>query len=267
MAKYVIGDVQGCFLSFQKLLQAINFDETKDRLILLGDIVNRGPLSLDMLRFVMNHNESIDMVLGNHEIFLIGLFLGATKATKPHTLQAILDANDRALLIDFLRSRPLLKQEDDNIFVHAGILPIMPIETALEHALKLRHILMGPQAKPFLTRYFEKIPHRHKENSSQKRTLRLALASFTLLRMCETPGDMDLSYSGEIAKAPRRLSPWFTFRDHDHFNIYFGHWAALGFFHYKNYTCLDSGCVWGKYLTAKRLDDGQIFHVDTIDTI
>ncbi len=267
MATYVVGDVQGCFLTFQKLLAEIKFDEKTDKLILVGDVINRGPHSLPMLRFLKAHAASMQMVLGNHEIFAIALALDAVKIRRAHTLQDLLSASDKNELINFLRAQPLLRQIGNNIFVHAGILPIVSLDDAMQSASEISQILQSDKAAKFLARYFEKIPTGHKHGAKRKRSLRLALAYFTLLRMCESADVMDLSYNSVLENAPTRLKPWFHLRNDGHYTFYFGHWAALGFYKYQRYICLDSGCVWGNKLTAIRLSDQKLIQVDNIDKV
>lgn len=267
MAIYVVGDVQGCFLTFQQLLADIEFDEQVDRMILLGDVINRGPHSLSMLRFLGAHQSSMQMVLGNHEVFAIALALDATKSSRAHTLHDLLAAPDKDELINFLRIQPFIRQIDDAIFVHAGIMPSVSIETALQDAAVLSQMLMSDEAASFLKRYFEKIPTVYKPDGGPRRQLRYTLAYLTLLRMCESPTDMDLSYNGDLAKAPSRLRPWFTLRNDPNNSIFFGHWAALGLHKFNQYYCLDSGCVWGNKLTAIRLSDQKLWQVDNIDML
>ena len=265
MATYVVGDVQGCFLTFQNLLAEIKFDDRVDKIILLGDVINRGPRSLPMLRFLQAHASSIQMVLGNHEIFAIALALGAIKTTRVHTLQDLLAASDKFDLIDFLRAQPFMRQIDDAVFVHAGIMPTISVDKAMQDASALTKILMGKNASKFLKRFYEKIPTSLKPDAGKKRSLRFALAYFTLLRMCESPSAMDLSYSGELDKAPKRLKPWFSLRNDANYTIYFGHWAALGFYKHQSYICLDSGCVWGNKLSAMRLSDHKLIQIANLD--
>lgn len=267
MATYVVGDVQGCFLTFQKLLFEIKFDEKVDKLILLGDVINRGPHSLPMLRFLKTHSSSMQMVLGNHEIFALALALDAIKTNRTHTLHDLLTANDKIELIEFLRAQPLLHQIDSSIFVHAGIMPSVTIDEAKNAAVDLHRLLVSNKAAKFLTQFYEKIPLVHKPNAGRKRKLRFALAYFTLLRMCEGPHTIDLSYTGVLENAPKKLKPWFTLRNDLTNTIYFGHWAALGFYRYQRYFCLDSGCVWGNKLTAVRISDQKIYQIATQDKL
>lgn len=267
MATYVIGDVQGCFLSFQKLLGEIQFNPRNDNLILLGDTINRGPNSLEMLRFVKAHESSIDLVLGNHEIFAIALALDVHKNSKPHTLHELMSARDRDELITWLRSRPLIKRSGHNIFVHAGILPAVSVADAMRHAQAISAILRGDKAKKFLQRFYEKTPTTYSETLGEKKLLRLTLAYLTLLRACESATVMDLNYTGTLEKIPRKLKPWFFLRDDRDVNIFFGHWAALGIFQYNGYYCLDSGCSWGNQLSAMRLSDRMLFQVENSELI
>jgi|SRR5579871_470457 len=265
MAIYVIGDVQGCFLTLQKLLNEINFNDKNDELIFLGDVINRGPKSLEVLRLIKNHPASMKMVLGNHEVFAIALSLGAIKPNRPHTLDPLLAAKDKDELINFLRKQPFIIKRKADVFLHAGILPSDSLEQAIENAKQISEILNSGKAKKFLERFYEKIPTLQKNSLGPKRMLRLTLAYLTLIRMCDSPISMDLNYNGTLDKAPKRLRPWFDFRDDPAVTIYFGHWAALGLYQKDNYVCLDSGCVWGNKLTAIRLDDRKIFQVDNCE--
>lgn len=264
MATYVIGDVQGCYLTLMNLLKKISFDKSLDRIIFLGDLINRGPRSLETLRLVMDHDASMQMILGNHEIFAISTAIGALKSGRSHTLDQVFSAKDAKKLIDWLRSRPLLIKEGQNIFVHAGILPAIPLDDALEKALEVSQIIKGPKGEKFLRRFHEKTPKRLTSDMRPKKYLRLTLSYLTLIRMCENPRVM-ADYTGPLDKAPSHLSPWFALRDDKEYSIYFGHWAALGLYRYKNYQCLDSGSVWGEKLSALRLEDQTVFQVGYAD--
>lgn len=259
MATYVIGDIQGCFNTFESLLMRINFKADQDRLFLLGDVINRGPRSLEVLRFIMHHEKNISMVLGNHEIFALALMLGVieTKSPKTHTLYEILRAPDLSKIINYLQSRPLLIIQDKNIFVHAGLFPGWNIKEAQAWALVIQERLAGAQAQAFLSEYFSSL--------EIKQDIYMALASFTRMRMCVSKNILDLSYTGGLADAPAGLKPWFMLRDDGKAKIFFGHWAALGLYNYKNYYCLDSGCSWGRNLSALCLEDHTLFQVDNCD--
>lgn len=261
MSTYVIGDIQGCFLTMQKLLSIISFDQQKDRLILLGDVVNRGPSSLEVLRFIIANRDSISMVLGNHDILAIALFLGAVD--RPHTMQALLASPEAPQIIDWLRHQPLMILRDERLFVHAGVLPSMSIEDALKQARLAEERLRGPHARTFLTQFYEGRSASYQKIDSLDPSIK-ALLSSTLIRMCTAEGVM-VSYDGDLAHAPEGLFPWFTLQDRPELSIYFGHWAALGLYRYKNNFCLDSGCVWGNKLSALRLEDQKIFQAENCE--
>lgn len=261
MATYVVGDIQGCFNTFQSLLMRIKFNSLQDRLIVLGDVVNRGSKSLEILRYLKQNEDHISMVLGNHEIFAIALMLGAISPPSPatHTLEELLKAPDAPELLAWLRCRPFIIKEDNSLFVHAGLLPAWSIEQALDWASALQNKLKSTHAHNFLKEYFTA------PLKPEICDLRLALASLTRIRMCASKNIIDLSYAGTLAQAPLGLKPWFMMRTDPKFFIYFGHWAALGFYNYKNYYCLDSGCGWGRKLSALRLEDHMLFQQDNCD--
>lgn len=262
MATYLIGDVQGCYLTLKKLLGTIAFDGAHDSIIFLGDLINRGPRSLETLRLVKS-NPSMNMVLGNHEIFAISIGMKAIKNPRPHTLDEVFKAPDAMELIDWLRSRPLMIRKGSDIFVHAGILPAVSIFEAEQKAEELTQIIGGEKAAKFLKRYYENTPKILEPDMRPKKSLRLALSYLTLIRMCVGKGVMD-NYNGSPKKAQKNLTPWFMLRD-DPESVYFGHWAALGVYQHKNYYCLDSGCVWNGKLSALRLEDQRLFQVDHCD--
>lgn len=215
-----------------------------------------------MLRFMIDHESSIKLILGNHEIFAIAMGIDAYDGQRSHTLQGLLRSEDKLQLITWLRKQPLLIRQGQNIFVHAGILPAISIEEAQESAENLSAILKSDRAPKFLRRYYQRTPSVWKNNKKPKRHLRLSLAYLTLLRMCRSPEEMDLKYNGGLDGAPKDLFPWFSLRDDPGVEIYFGHWAALGIYHHRQYHCLDSGCVWGGKLSALRLEDQKLFQVD-----
>lgn len=261
MSTYIVGDIQGCFKTFTNMLKEINFKHQTDQAILLGDVINRGPSSLDMLRYIYDHQASISMVLGNHEIFALALYLDALKPKSPHTLDELLAAKDASELFTWLRQQRLMLKIDNNIFVHAGILPAVSAELAQKHNELIHHELNGPQAGDFLKEYFARRIFELREGLDDRQSAMLALAYFTLMRTCTAKTTMDLSFSGPLADVPAGQVPWFVVRDDGDQAIFFGHWAALGLYHFKNYFCLDSGCGWGRSLSALRLDDHQVFQV------
>lgn len=259
MATYVVGDIQGCFKTFQSLLRRLKFKPHYDKLIVLGDFINRGPRSLEIIRYIIEHEEHISVVLGNHEIFALAIMLGVLETKSQHTLHELLTAPDRAKIIDWLQARPLLIRQENNLFVHAGLLPSWSIEQATNWALIIQEKLASTHARSFLSNYFSL------KKTDQLSGDSLALASLTRMRMCVSNNMIDLSYTGGLTNAPKDLKPWFMLRDDGEAKIYFGHWAALGFYNYRNYHCLDSGCGWGRSLSALDLEDHVLFQVDNCD--
>lgn len=262
MTLYAVGDVQGCFDGFIKLIKKINFDPKQDQIILLGDTINRGHQSIEMIRFIMN-NPNIKMVLGNHEIYVIALYLNAIENKETHTVSSILNAKDNDKIFAFLRKQPLLRRYDNNIFVHAGILPSVSITQAIKDAKQVGKIINSSKAKEFLSRFFLHIPQQMSKNNLEEK-LKLTLSYLCYMRMCRSDNTLDLKYKGSPIHARTDIKPWFDLRDKNNHNIFFGHWAALGVFSKPGFYCLDSGYVWGNKLTAMRIDDKKIFQVSNV---
>ena len=265
MSTYAVGDIQGCFNTLNKLLAEINFDGKKDHIIFLGDIINRGPKSLEVLRLIQQNQDCMSMVLGNHDLYAIAHYLGAFQKPKRHTLDALFAAPDAPELFSFLRKQPLIKKIGQNIFVHAGILPAIKLDSALSYAQELSDILTGPDSANFLENFYSLVPCKLVKNISHPDMLKLSLSSFIFIRMCVTREHMDFSYSGPLEKAPAQLQPWFNMRHDLGYKIFFGHWAAIGYLKHKNYFALDAGCVWGKNLCAYRLDDSKVFLINNCE--
>jgi bis(5'-nucleosyl)-tetraphosphatase (symmetrical) len=241
VALYAVGDVQGCFRTLERLLRRIRFDPGGDRLWLAGDLVNRGPRSLEVLRLARGLGESLVCVLGNHDVHLLGLALGVRPRKRADTLDAVLGAPDRDELVDWLRRRPLLHREDGRLLVHAGLQPAWTAAEAEDVARSLERRLRGRDA--------------------------LALQTFTLLRTCARDGRPCRDFSGPPDEAPKGCHPWFTVpgRRAADTLVVCGHWAALGLRREGNVLALDTGCVWGGPLSAVRLDDGTLFQEPLAD--
>lgn len=260
MSTYAIGDVQGCYKTLKRLLKRISFDRKHDRIFLVGDLVNRGPDSLDVLRWVSDQGSHVIAVLGNHDLHLLAISMDVANGKKEKTLQKILRAKDRDDLLDWLRHRPLMVREGCVVFVHAGLLPAWTVDEALILAKQAEKIIRGKKAPDFFKKWY-KIDASDWSNSldGDKRHA-VVLNAFTRMRMCRGLSEMDLSYTGTIEKAPKGLKPWFNVpgrKSVDH-TIVFGHWSALGLHVSSNVIALDTGCVWGGSLTAIRLEDGAI---------
>lgn len=265
MATYAIGDIQGCFDSLQQLLAKCAFDPAHDRLWLVGDLVNRGPRSLETLRFVRSLGKAALTVLGNHDLYLLMVAEGGAKARgKDDTLQPILDAPDCAELLDWLRQQPLCHVEDDYCMVHAGLLPQWSIKKARKLAREVEAALQGEQYREFIANMWGSQPDRWTDDLAGWPRLRAIVNAMTRMRFCSAEGVMDFKVKGELARAPAGYMPWFEVpgRKSAKSVLVTGHWSALGFRLSDNMLALDSGCLWGGHLTAVRLEDRQVFQVD-----
>lgn len=265
MATYAIGDIQGCFDSLQQLLAKCAFDPARDRLWLVGDLVNRGPRSLETLRFVRSLGKAALTVLGNHDLYLLMVAEGGAKARgKDDTLQPILDAPDCAELLDWLRQQPLCHVEDDYCMVHAGLLPQWSIKKARKLAREVEAALQGEQYREFIANMWGSQPDRWSDDLEGWPRLRAVVNAMTRMRFCSADGVMDFKVKGELARAPAGYMPWFEVpgRKSAKSVLVTGHWSALGFRQSENMLALDSGCLWGGHLTAVRLEDRQVFQID-----
>ena len=266
MATYVIGDIQGCFAELQKLLIEIQFDAKKDSLWFTGDLVNRGPHSLEVLRFIKALDDCQQTVLGNHDLHLLALAYGVSKQRASDTLTDILSAKDKIELIEWLRHRPLLHADHTNTYVmtHAGLAPFWTLSQAKSLAHEVETILQSDSPDFFLAHMYGNQPDHWQENLAGIERWRCITNYFTRMRLCYADGRLDLAYKGDLNRKPKDLIPWFdvSHRVNKEIKIIFGHWAALqGKADMPNVYPLDTGCVWGNCLTAMRLEDQQKFSV------
>ena len=264
MATFAIGDVHGCFRTLQHLVKAIRFDPDRDRLWLVGDLVNRGPGSLEVLRWVRQLGDRAVCVLGNHDLKLLACGLGIRSSEKKLQLGSILAAEDCQELLAWLRSRPLVHREGGLVLVHAGLLPGWTVDQAVRLGGEIQRRLAGPGAVELLQCLAARKLSEFKEKEPGSLRLAAALRAMTQLRTLDTDGSMDLDFVGPLAEMPDHLIPWFSFsgRRSRSATIVFGHWAALGPFQARGIAGLDSNCVRGGRLTAMRLEDGRIFQQD-----
>lgn len=258
MATYAIGDVQGCFDELRQLLRELAFDSGKDRLWFVGDLVNRGPKSLEVLRFVHDLGDRAVVVLGNHDLHLVALHEGFNRVRSDDSLEEVLEASDRKALVDWLRKRPMLHVEGDWAMVHAGLLPQWSIDKALVLAQEVERALAGPDYREFLRNMYGSKPDEWSEALSGWERLRVIVNAMTRLRYCTPQGRMD--FHEKATTAPRGHQPWFDLR-RDAQAIVCGHWSALGLKITEKLAALDSGCVWGGNLTALRLEDHALYQV------
>ncbi|MGB4913594.1 MAG: symmetrical bis(5'-nucleosyl)-tetraphosphatase [Candidatus Dechloromonas phosphoritropha] len=265
MATYAIGDIQGCFDSFRTLLDACSFDPASDRLWLVGDLVNRGPKSLETLRLVKSLASSVVTVLGNHDLYLLMVAEGGAEYRgKSDTLQEILDAPDRDELLEWLRQQPLCHTEGDYCLVHAGLLPQWSAARARELAGEVEAALRGLGYREFILNLWGSKPTAWSDDLTGKKRLRVIVNAMTRMRFCSLDGNMEFKSKGELGSGPQGYLPWFEIPDRRSADsiLVTGHWSALGLRIMANLLALDSGCLWGGHLTAVRLEDRRLFQVD-----
>lgn len=266
MSTYCIGDVQGCFDELQSLLQKIKFNPQIDRLWFTGDLVNRGPKSLDVLRFVKGLGEHAIVVLGNHDLHLLAVAYGHVKSHQQDTLQEILQAPDSKELCDWLRQQPLLHHDAKLGFtlIHAGLPPQWDVSKAQRCANEVENVLRGDHYQEFFAHLYGDEPSCWNENLSGFDRLRIITNYFTRLRFCKPDGTLELQTKGESHNPPPEFLPWFKIpnRKSKNLKILFGHWAALnGKTDEPNVYALDTGCAWGNCLTAMCLETGERFNI------
>ncbi|MFA6014602.1 MAG: symmetrical bis(5'-nucleosyl)-tetraphosphatase [Gallionellaceae bacterium] len=263
MAIYAVGDIQGCFIEFQLLLEKIKFDAQHDKLWLVGDLVNRGPGSLAVLRLVKSLGESAITVLGNHDLHLLAVAQGIGKLHPSDTLDEILAAPDREELLDWLRRQRLLHAEDSYVLVHAGLLPQWSVKQAVRLAGEVEKQLRGKDYPAFFEHMYGNMPNQWGDDLGGYKRLRVITNAFTRMRICSPQGEMEFKFKGEVEKIPPGYVPWFEVPKHKYkkATIICGHWSALGLIVTPQLITLDTGCLWGGPLTAIRLEDRRIFQV------
>lgn len=264
MAIYAIGDIQGCYDSFRRLLDLCRFDPVLDRLWLVGDLVNRGPRSLETLRFVRSLGAAATTVLGNHDLYLLMVAEGFGKRGKDDTLGSILTAPDRDELIAWLRCQPLMHLEQGFAMVHAGLLPQWKVKKARKLAAEVETALQGKNYRELLANMWGSEPAAWDDDLSGWARLRVIINAMTRMRFCSPAGVMEFRTKGEVSNAPEGYLPWFDVpgRKSADTVLVTGHWSALGLKVTPNLLSLDSGCLWGGHLTAMRLPEREVFQVD-----
>lgn len=266
MSIYVIGDVQGCYQPLQNLLQKIQFDPMRDTLWLTGDLVNRGPQSLDVLRYVRGLGDRHQTVLGNHDLHLLAVASGHRESHSDDTLADILAAPDKNELLDWLRFRPLLVQHEQlgYVMTHAGIAPQWTIAKAKMLAEEVQKVLRGNHCTEFFPHMYGNQPDLWRDDLAGSGRLRCIINYFTRMRFCHADGRLEFAAKGTLQDKDADLIPWFDVKPrlNSDDKIIFGHWAALnGEVDVPNLFALDTGCVWGNKLTALRLEDAARFDV------
>jgi bis(5'-nucleosyl)-tetraphosphatase (symmetrical) len=268
MSTFIFGDIQGCFRELQDLLDKINFDESNDKLWFTGDLVNRGPDSLATIRFAIKHNAI--SVLGNHECHLLAIAAGAVQARSKDTLNPLLSADDNNELLEWVRQRPLIHFDEDSgyVILHAGLHPHWDISKARELASEVELVLRSDKSGDYLANMYGNQPDQWDEELTGWDRLRVIINVFTRMRYCDVDGRMNFKDNGPPGTQSKNFHPWFELENRKSRNnkIIFGHWASLhqgnpgGFKNYNVYP-LDTGCVWGRNLTAMRLEDESFISV------
>lgn len=271
MSTYAIGDIQGCYKPLTQLLKQVEFKPGRDRLWCVGDLINRGPNSLDTLRFLRDMNDSVEIVLGNHDLHFLAIYHGVAPPRTNDTLAKLLSARDSAELAEWLRFKPLAHYDSVDtskgiqsyLMIHAGVAPKWSLQKTLNLAAEVELALQGPDFRTFLANMYGNKPDVWSKHLIGWERLRVITNYLTRVRFCNEIGQMDLTVKEGPSKAPLGFRPWFEFeRISPKTNILFGHWAALeGFTGKPHVYALDTGCVWGRELTMMRLEDEQLFSV------
>lgn len=262
MAIYVIGDIQGCYKSLRKLIKLIRFKPNSDQLWFCGDLVNRGPQSANVLRYIMDLGDSAKCVLGNHDLNLLAVAYGKRQSKMLDTLDDILDAHDSSEILEWLRHRPLFyrSKEYQACIVHAGIYPAWSIRKTKKLAKEVQQVLRQGDYVKYLNKMYGKQPVHWDEKLKGWDRLRFITNVMTRMRYLDTSGALDFDIKCSPGKQPPGFQPWYKIdgRRKQSWRVFYGHWSTLGLHSENNAICLDTGCLWGGKLTAARIDTKKI---------
>jgi bis(5'-nucleosyl)-tetraphosphatase (symmetrical) len=259
MATYAVGDVQGCHDELQELLSRAAFDRSRDRLWFVGDLVNRGPKSLEVLRFVRELGERAVTVLGNHDLHLVTQHEGFERGHEDDSFGDVLAAADARELVAWLRTRPMMHVEGAYAMVHAGLLPQWSVAKARSLAGEVEAALAAANYRDFLANMYGSTPRSWSDALTGWDRLRAIVNAMTRMRFCTPEGKMDFEAKG--GRPPRGYRPWFELRKAGAHTLVCGHWSALGLKLEERLAALDTGCVWGGALTALRLEDRALYQL------
>nr|WP_314479033.1 symmetrical bis(5'-nucleosyl)-tetraphosphatase [uncultured Pseudomonas sp.] len=268
MATYAVGDLQGCLQPLKCLLERVGFDPTVDKLWLVGDLVNRGPESLETLRYLYAIRHSLTCVLGNHDLHLLAAWRNVERLKKSDTLREIIEAPDADQLLDWLRRQKLLHYDEPRgiALVHAGIPPQWTLGKALELAAEVEEVLRDDsRLQLYLDGMYGNEPNKWSKSLAGVERLRVITNYLTRMRFCTAEGKLEFKSKEGLDSAPKGYKPWFAHkgRRSRHVKIIFGHWAALqGQVKEPGVIALDTGCVWGGSMTLYNVDTGQYHHCD-----
>ncbi len=256
MATYWVGDIQGCDAPLGQFLDQVAFSASRDQLYVLGDLVNRGPSSLEVLQRLHAMGTSVKCVLGNHDLHLLAIAAGARQPGRADTLSSVLNAPDKGPLLNWLRHQAIALFEQEVLMVHAGVLPQWTLTDSLNLARELESILQGPDSQAFFMQMYGNEPAQWTSELQGMARWRCALNAFTRLRFCSNSGLMEFDTKEGSAQSPPGFQPWFEVphRQTANMTIAFGHWSTLGAVQREDVWALDTGCVWGGCLTALQRD-------------
>jgi bis(5'-nucleosyl)-tetraphosphatase (symmetrical) len=265
MARYAIGDIQGCYHSLMHLLERLDFQPGRDSLWLVGDLINRGTGSLEVLRWVYAQRDHVRLVLGNHDLHAIAV---AHHIRPPHrfdTLAALFAAEDGSQLLTWLRQQPLMVLEDDFAMLHAGLYPQWTLSQARALAAEVEAVLQSADYLSFLQQMYGNQPAAWDDALTGVDRLRAITNAFTRMRLLDDTGEMEFAFKGEVQDIPAGYQPWFKVATRQSAQakqtILFGHWSALGLYQGDGVIALDTGCLWGRQLSAYALDSADITQV------
>ncbi len=259
MGLYLIGDVQGCDDALEQLLLEINFSPSRDTLVLLGDLVNRGPKSLRVLRRLKALGDAAQCLLGNHDLHALAVACGARAAHKSDTLKELLEAPDAPDLLDWLKWRELAILRENILMVHAGVLPQWNAIKTIALSEDCMPAIRSKDSKSFFQSMYGNSPDAWSDDLQGAERTRVIINALTRLRFCSAQGEMEFATKEGAGSAPEGYMPWFDVpgRATEHTTIAFGHWSTLGLINRPNLIALDTGCVWGGCLSAMRVDEGR----------
>ncbi|MFW1677460.1 symmetrical bis(5'-nucleosyl)-tetraphosphatase [Pontibacter sp. JAM-7] len=272
MATYAVGDVQGCYDALLRLLEKLHFSDS-DQLWLAGDLVNRGPHSLETLEFIKQLGSRAKCVLGNHDLHLLAVFHNNCHGKGKDTLDPVLNSSRSEELLHWLQQQPLLLEDlaGDYVMTHAGLPPCWSIADARHYAREVEAVLQSPQAGEYFNQMYGNQPALWQSDLTGLTRLRVITNYLTRMRFCTAAGELNFSHKGPAERAPQGFTPWYLLprknAADNHVNLIFGHWASLmGQVPVPQVFAVDTGCVWGNQLTALRLDDQQYISVPGLKT-
>ena len=253
---YAIGDVQGCFKTLVALLNKIKFNPDKDRIYFLGDVVNRGSNSLEVLRLIYSNRDNMKMVLGNHDFHLLVCALTERNPNKKDTFQDILTTSDKFIILDYLLQRPLAIDYKNALLVHAGAPPQWDMTDVLENSKLVEKNLQSKDSHIFLSKMYGNNPHTWQESLSNEEKSRYTINALMRMRFCKENGELEFNHKLNTDKNPKGYKAWFLHpkREMSKHKIFFGHWSQLSYYNHNNIFCLDGGCLWGGELIGGVLE-------------